>query len=53
MSVALIAGSTGLIGKQLLTILLASPRYDVVKALTRTKLDIKHPKLVEIKVDYA
>lgn len=53
MKTALLAGSTGLIGKQLLQLLLSSPRYAVVKALTRTKLDITHPKLVEIKVDYA
>lgn len=53
MRTALLAGSTGLIGKQLLQILLDSDRYDVVKALTRTQLDITHPKLVVIKVDYA
>ncbi|HEY0742218.1 MAG TPA: NAD(P)H-binding protein [Chryseosolibacter sp.] len=53
MKTALLAGSTGLIGRQLLQLLLNNPRYTVVKALTRTKLDITHPKLVEIKVDYA
>lgn len=53
MRTALLAGSTGLVGQQLLQILLDSPRYDVVKALTRTQLKIQHPKLVEIKVDYA
>lgn len=53
MKTALLAGSTGLIGRQLLQLLLNNPRYDVVKALTRTKLDVTHPKLVEIKVDYA
>jgi uncharacterized protein YbjT (DUF2867 family) len=53
MRTALLAGSTGLIGKQLLQILLDSDRYDVVKALTRTQLDISHPKLTVIKVDYS
>jgi uncharacterized protein YbjT (DUF2867 family) len=53
MRTALLAGSTGLIGKQLLQILLDSDRYDVVKALTRSQLEITHPKLVVIKVDYA
>lgn len=53
MRTALLAGSTGLIGKQLLQLLLNNPRYDVVKALTRSQLGLSHPKLVEIKVDYA
>ncbi len=53
MKTALLAGSTGLIGKELLQLLLNNSRYSVVKALTRTKLDVTHPKLVEIKVDYA
>ena len=53
MRTALLAGSTGLIGKQLLQIVLKSERYSIVKALTRTQLDIVHPKLVVIKVDYA
>jgi uncharacterized protein YbjT (DUF2867 family) len=53
MRTALLAGSTGLIGSQLLQLLLNNPRYDVVKALTRSTLDITHPKLVEIKVDYS
>lgn len=53
MRTALLAGSTGLIGTQLLKILLESDRYDVVKAKTRSQLDITHPKLVVIKVDYA
>src|SRR5687768_9080773 len=53
MKTALLAGSTGLIGRQLLQLLLDNPRYTVVKALTRTQLGITHPKLVEIKVDYS
>jgi uncharacterized protein YbjT (DUF2867 family) len=53
MKTALIAGSTGLIGKQLLTLLLATNRYDKVIALTRLDLQVKHPKLVEVKIDYS
>jgi uncharacterized protein YbjT (DUF2867 family) len=53
MKTALIAGSTGLIGKQLLTLLLATNRYDKVIALTRHELGITHPKLTELKVDFS
>jgi len=53
MKTALIAGSTGLIGKQLLTLLLATNRYDKVIALTRHDLGITHPKLSELRVDFS
>jgi uncharacterized protein YbjT (DUF2867 family) len=53
MKTALIAGSTGLIGKQLLTLLLSTNRYDKVIALTRHDLGFTHPKLVELKVDFS
>jgi len=46
MKVALIAGATGLIGSQLLEILLADSYYDKVIAPTRKPLDIQHPKLI-------
>jgi uncharacterized protein YbjT (DUF2867 family) len=52
MKTALVAGSTGLIGKQLLQLLLDSDRYDKVKALTRSDLNISHPKLSQIKPDF-
>jgi uncharacterized protein YbjT (DUF2867 family) len=45
MKVALVAGSTGLIGSQLLEILLSDSYYDKVIAPTRKPLDIQHPKL--------
>lgn len=45
---ALVAGSTGLVGKQLLSLLLASDRYHSVIALTRVPLGIYHSRLVEI-----
>jgi uncharacterized protein YbjT (DUF2867 family) len=53
MKTALIAGSTGLIGKQLLTLLLATNRYDKVIALTRHDLNTNSSKLIELKVDYS
>jgi uncharacterized protein YbjT (DUF2867 family) len=53
MKTALVAGSTGLIGNQLLKILLESNRYDVVKAITRHDLAITHAKLVQLKIDFA
>lgn len=53
MKIALVAGGTGLVGNQLLKLLLATNRYDKVKAITRTDIDISHPKLVQIKADYA
>ena len=53
MKTALLAGSTGLIGKQLLQLLLNSDRYGKVIALTRQDLPMQHPKLVQVKVDFA
>jgi uncharacterized protein YbjT (DUF2867 family) len=53
MKTALIAGSTGLIGNQLLTLLLATNRYDRIIALTRHDLNIQHPKLDELRVDFS
>jgi uncharacterized protein YbjT (DUF2867 family) len=52
MKTAIIAGYTGLIGSQLLSILLESNHYEKVIALGRRNLDIQHPKLVQQKVDF-
>jgi uncharacterized protein YbjT (DUF2867 family) len=50
MKTALIAGGTGLIGGQLLQLLLASDRYSRVIGLARS--DVKsHPKLIQVKTD--
>ncbi|ESU32254.1 hypothetical protein G3A_12380 [Bacillus sp. 17376] len=49
---ALIAGSTGLIGNELLQILLDSKEYDQVTAIVRRPLDVKHSKLVERVIDF-
>jgi len=45
---ALIAGSTGLIGNQLLALLLESSDYDKVIALSRKPLNLNHPKLENV-----
>ncbi|MFT4412261.1 oxidoreductase [Fredinandcohnia humi] len=50
---ALIAGSTGLIGSELLQFLIHAKEYEKVFALVRRPLDINHPKLIEIIVDYS
>ncbi|HEY5748375.1 MAG TPA: NAD-dependent epimerase/dehydratase family protein [Chryseolinea sp.] len=51
MKTALIAGSTGLIGSQLLSLLLKNTDYVKVIALTRVDLP-QHPKLTQIKVEF-
>lgn len=50
MRTAVIAGSTGLIGSELLQLLLDSPVYGKVIALTRKALP-EHPKLVQVLAD--
>lgn len=52
MRVALIAGSTGLIGKHLLQRLLESGQYDVVKAIVRHDPGIQHEKLKLLFLDF-
>ncbi|MBX2947028.1 MAG: oxidoreductase [Cyclobacteriaceae bacterium] len=52
MRTALLAGSTGLIGKQLLELLLEDSDYTVVKAISRKPLDIQHAKLQNIVADF-
>ncbi|HCL82465.1 MAG TPA: nucleoside-diphosphate sugar epimerase [Chitinophagaceae bacterium] len=49
---AIVAGATGLIGSQLMDILLSSDIYDEVLILVRKKLDITHPKLTRLVVDF-
>ena len=45
---ALLAGATGLIGLQLLPLLLASERYDKVIVVGRKSVPTIHPKLVQV-----
>ncbi|HSP23516.1 MAG TPA: oxidoreductase [Planococcus sp. (in: firmicutes)] len=49
---ALLAGASGLVGNELMHILLESPHYDSVKIIGRRPLDIKHPKLEQLVVDF-
>jgi uncharacterized protein YbjT (DUF2867 family) len=52
MKTALVAGSTGLIGNQLLQLLLKDDHYDVVKAISRKPIEITHSKLENIVLDF-
>ncbi len=53
MATALIAGASGLVGGELLAQLLAATEYDRVVAVGRRPLDVDHPKLVAVTVDFA
>lgn len=45
---ALVIGGTGLVGGQLVTQLLSSEKYSLIKVLVRQPLDLIHPKLVSV-----
>jgi uncharacterized protein YbjT (DUF2867 family) len=49
---ALLAGATGLIGSQLLPLLLASERYSKVIVVGRKGLSMLHPKLTQVVTDF-
>ncbi|MEH6949481.1 NAD(P)H-binding protein [Bacillus sp. JJ634] len=49
---ALIVGATGLVGNELLHILLQSNTYENVKVLVRKPISIKHPKLTQRLIDF-
>jgi uncharacterized protein YbjT (DUF2867 family) len=49
--VALVAGSTGLIGGQLLELLLKNSSYSKVIAISRKPLSISNPKLENVVVE--
>ena len=49
---ALIAGATGLIGSQLLPLLLASDRYSKVIVIGRRNVSLTHPRLSSHIVDF-
>lgn len=51
MKTALIAGSTGLIGNQLLDLLLQDDYYGQVKAISRAPISIQHPKFINLVMD--
>ena len=49
---ALIAGATGLVGNELLQLLLSDPSYSKVLILVRKKIPVDHPKLIQLQVDF-
>lgn len=49
---ALLAGASGMVGNELLHILLESPHYRGVKILVRRPLDMAHEKLEQIVTDF-
>ena len=49
---AIVTGATGLIGRQLLDILLAGDAYDEVMVLVRKKLNITDKKLTQLVIDF-
>jgi uncharacterized protein YbjT (DUF2867 family) len=49
---ALIAGSSGLVGNELLQIILQEKNYTKVYAIVRRPLVVKHPKLTEVVCDF-
>lgn len=50
---ALVAGASGLVGSELLTVLLEDPRYSTVVSIGRRLLQTHHPKLQQLAVDFA
>ncbi|WP_215226353.1 NAD-dependent epimerase/dehydratase family protein [Echinicola shivajiensis] len=52
-SIALVSGASGLIGVQLLHQLFRAKEYDYVVTVARRELAFKHPKLVQVQVDFA
>lgn len=46
---ALVAGATGLIGEQLLKLLIEAPEYNKVYVIARRALSVDHPKLMLLK----
>jgi hypothetical protein len=50
--IAFLAGTSGLIGKQLLHQLIQDPSYDCIISVGRRKLALKNEKLIQISVDF-
>jgi uncharacterized protein YbjT (DUF2867 family) len=49
---ALIAGATGLVGKELVSLLISSKEYESIHIIARRPFDLQHPKLVTYIVDF-
>ena len=52
MKTALVIGATGLVGSQLVNLLLTDERFDKIKIFTRRSTGIAHPKLEEYIIDF-
>ena len=52
MKTALVIGSTGLIGTELLKIILESPEYSQVVTFVKRDSEIRHPKLTQHHIDF-
>ncbi|HYF93692.1 MAG TPA: NAD(P)H-binding protein [Symbiobacteriaceae bacterium] len=52
MTTAMVGGATGLVGGELLNLLLEQPEYERVVALVRRPLSRSHPKLAQAVVDF-
>ena len=53
MTTAWIAGGSGLVGGELLRLLLADGAFDAVVSVGRRTIDVESPKLRQVKVDFA
>lgn len=51
--VVMVAGATGLVGREILAVLLADKSVKTVHSVGRRKIDLQHPKLVQQVVDFA
>jgi uncharacterized protein YbjT (DUF2867 family) len=49
---AIVAGATGLIGIEIVKLLLNDPYYEKVVALVRKKIELEHPKLTQTVTNY-
>ncbi|MEK3884875.1 oxidoreductase [Paenibacillus sp. PL2-23] len=49
---AVIAGATGLVGSELVKLLLGRPYYSKVTVLVRRRMNLAHPRLEQLVIDY-
>ena len=49
---ALVFGASGLVGGELLRLLLANENYNSILSCGRKKLNLKHPKLAQLVIDF-
>ena len=49
---ALVLGGTGLVGKDVINLLLKDDRYEKVVSLVRGSLSLEHEKLLQLEIDF-